>query len=1320
MPAPPLILAAGLLTAALGPAQEPEPGQGTTLPIHRAHADQFADAARFLADGRTEAGIALLEELAAADPGELVPTADPRLFRGTSALALEQLAALPPAAQAIRRRLAEARAERAVSAALTPPDLLRLESLARQYAGLDAGARARAAAAELWLDRGQAERSVALIGSGAPALLLRPEAAAGPKLPAVGGADDAQLRALDTDRLELLWSHRFTEPVKHGAVVKHRLAIGNGVLYACDGYEASAFEAGSGRLLWSYQADPRWRTLANADLLREAVSIHLLNAPVLAEGILLAVMHEAEPLGRSDKYSNISIRRLMPARRLVALDARTGRLLWKMAADWDTPELEPRGMVAGPPAVAAGRVYVPVFDAIGTVDLRLLALDLRTGERLWQRFLASGQLETNLFGNVLMELAVPPPLADARTVQVCSHLGSFHALDSATGAVLWTRTYRRMEVRSTETGRIASRPQLLSRNLGVMDGSRVAWAPVDGESLYLLDAAGGSLLDAWPAVDALDRHLSVLLGMSAQGLWAAGSRLALLRPGVDASDQWSDPILEEGGALTLGRLGAMVQGAILLPWRLASVERFNATSFAHEGRAIDFAGEYLAAGSVQAGPGLLCVERPDGFAVYSSRATIAEAFRDARISASALCEILPIALQVEFAREPRAARTLMDGALRLAERADLAEEAPRLRLLAARAGLAAQEIQRAEDLLVALLDARDPEVAAQAAGLLLDSAMLAEPMRPGVAAALARTPAPNAEVQLMDGSRVPAAAAVARGRAVRALAGDDALDLLPCLTDLLLLDELGGLTVEGQPAHAWAAGRLQALLNRPSRREAYEQAGRAALQRLPMSEALLRAFGQTAAVQEELARELARTDLPRAEEVQRARWRREYGDPQRAWPDLARWFPVPEAPPPAPAALHSGATLRGASLAPLLVIPGPQSGALAWLRSGENVVLSAFTAQGAAELESFPRRSGLATEFAVQTPGGCAVLTREAIVHYGADGGFDVIPLPQPVQYATLPLALGAGLVAAVFEGAPGGLRLIVLDARTGTPYLQEDLPGDPGSRCELRREGRYLYLFEDKTARGYRVDLQFRGSPLAFGLPAPQYGNDLNTTVVGNGEVSYLVNAARSSAFVCRAGPGVEALQLPYEGMVLRRIRVQPGIAWAPVPASRDTAEAATREIHWLAPGAATPQVIPIGGGEARILQLVESEARRAPEYPADEILALRPETNGGVRILAFRLGTAGEAWSALLPEVSWNELHAAQPQPRRAADAWVLPLLLRATPERSQRLMLLVLEPGGRVRARAINELRGSGAEQVRLDLVPGAVLLRDGNTVTLYGDS
>lgn len=1318
-----------LLLPAPSCAQAAETPRSTTVPLDRDLGQRLVEYDAALADGRFERAASLLQELLDADPALLVSSPTPDLLTGAAAAAHARLAEAPAGLLTARRALLGERAAAALAAALAPPDAPALLEVARRFDGLDEARRARQALAELWEDRGQPDLAAAWDprGDAAPALppLPRNEPAAAARLPAVASVLDQRLPRLDAERLTPAWTYDFRQAQPFTTLVRHRIAIAGGLVYASDGYELTALEAGSGSVRWREPGDPRWERLPDGQIreMQEALSAHFLSVPVIAEGIVLCVLQEATPLGRADSYSRIDIRRLLPARRLHAFDAATGARLWSAATPWDDGASgEPRNIACGAPAVSAGRVYLPVYDAVGTIDLSLQCLDLRTGRALWKRFLASGQLETNLFGNVLRELATPPPLADAERVQVCSHLGTFHALDAATGEVLWTRLYPRIPVVPTETGRIADRPQLIASNLGVGDDTRVAWAPADSDRISLCDARSGRLLAAWPAVDEEYRHVAHLLALTPTALWATGSRVFALPLGDGSEPPDGLAPAEADGELALGRAGVLVQGEVLAPDGARTVERYDANTLAYRGRALDFGGDSFAAGALQAAPGLLFVVRPDGVSAWASLASLLAALREPALAAEALERLLPIAASLDLDAAPALARDLAGAAAAHAKMDRFAAQREALLDLAVRGWIAGGEPARAAPILAAWLDEESLHTLT-ACGLLLDEPMVTAADGALITRAvrvLEESGAPA--LRLRTRRAEPTPAVLARARALRALEGADSAEARAALAGALTLEDPGTLTVRGIPLLEWADAVLGLVVEPPAQAHAFEDEARRALDGRVLGERLLRAYGRTAAGQERLAAELRRDDLTRSERLERARWRRDWGDASRAWPELAQWLPESSALPPLPRALELGPR-RAATGGLLAWQPAPPAHLRIFLPvyQQRRVVAVAFDARRAYEEHEYPLqnlRSGPTTMFsgAFATPLGCAVLLPDALLHFGADGSFtQAAPLAKYLEYDPL-IPLGDGLAAAVFEGREGFLRVAVFDGVSGAIYLEEELPGSTGRRVELRRAGRWLHVLEQNAERAFRLDLHFRAPPLAYGLPMPMSATDLRTAIALDDGIGYLVNRSDAAAFAVRAAPGRAPWVRVFERAEVLPVRCGPGLAWIVLPLAADAARVAPRSLHWLAPGATETWTRELGSTDARLAEL---DFPRPFDARGSDAIVMTPDADGATRVTAHRLGGDAPAWSLRLDEPAFAALRPLQPQPRRAADGWVISLLQSQSPtERARMHVLLVDDRGELLARRALDSGLGSVTE-FWAEPVAGGVLVRNGDHYLLMGE-
>jgi len=1312
-------------------AQEAEAQRSTTVPVDRELGQRLLEYDAALAEGRYERAAGLIQQVLEADLALLVLGGEAELLLGGAAAAQARLAQAPPELLSARREQLGARAADALTAALMPPDPRRLIEVARRYDGLDEARRARRALVELWIDRGQPELAHALDprGAAAPPLDALPftEPTAAARLPSVQSVLDPSLPLLDAQRLTPSWRFSFKHPQLFGTLVRHRIAIGDGLIYASDGYELTALEAGSGAQRWREAGDPRWETLPYQEIrnLEEAVSAHFLSVPVLAEGIVLCVLQEAKPLGRADSYRRIDIRRLLPARRLHAFDAASGKRLWSAETPWDgTEQGEPRGIACGAPAVSGGRVFLPVYDAVGTIDYSLLCLDLRTGRPLWKRFLASGQLETNLFGNVLRELATPPPIAELDRVLTCSHLGTFHSLDAATGAVLWTRTYPRMRVVPTESGRIADRPQLLASNLGIGDGTRVVWAPADSDRVSVLDPRSGALIAQWPAVDARYRHVAHLLALTPDAVWATGSRVFVLPLDSAEETRASRAAPEERGDLALGRSAVLVHGEVLVPDGTRTVERYDASSLAYRGRALDFGGDYFESGAIQAAPGMLFVVRSDGISALASLASLLASLQDPEIADGQLERILPIAASLDLDSDPALARGFAIAAAALAEQSRFNTARKPLLELVARCWISAGELRKAEPLLAAWLADPSTPSALEACGLLLDEPMVSVAEDALLAKAL-NTLANSGVMTMRLRSRgeEPVPAVLARARALRALERGDSAEARAAFAEVLTLANPGQLKVRGIPLIEWADAVLDLVLERPAQARAFEDEARRALEGQAFDERLLRAYGRAAVGQERLAQELGRPGLTRAESLERARWRREWGDPDRAWPELTDWLPeVPELPR-LPHALDLGP--RRAATGGLLAW---QTATPALLRlflpvyQQHKVISVAFEARSAYEEFAYSLsgiRSSQATLFsgAFVTPEGCAVLLPDVLLHFGADGNFRRFELPGTyLEYDPL-LPLGDGLAAAVFSGREGFLRIAVLDGVTGAVYLQEELPGSTGRRVELRRSGRWLHVLEQNSEIAYRIDLHFRTPPLAYGLPMPMTSStDLNTAVAMDEGIAYLINRSNAAGYAVRAAPGEEAWVRVFERAEVLPARCGPGLAWTVLPLTADAARVEPRTLHWLAPGAQEAWSRALGGPDVRLAELPFLHAYE-PRGP--DAIALTMEPDGATRLTAHRLGAEAPAWSMRLEEVEYVSLRPLQPQPRRAADGWVLCVLQSQTQTARARMHVLLIGDDGSVFARRSLDSSQGSVTEFWAEPVTGGVLVRNGDHYLLMGE-
>lgn len=203
-----------------------------------------------------------------------------------------------------------------------------------------------------------------------------------------------------------------------------------------------AFAIKDGAQLWSYQAQTAATTVLGSP------------APAYAEGVVVA------GFGSGD---------------LVALRADSGTVAWadSLASALGRDSLVDLSAIRGMPVIADRRVY-----AVGLGGL-MVAIDLRSGRRLWERDIASGDTPW-LAGNTIYLISTDQDLA---------------ALSTENGRIRWVSSLPRYESPKREKGAIFWRGPVLAGDYLLVAGSTeqmLAADPHDGKvarSIDLSDAA---------------------------------------------------------------------------------------------------------------------------------------------------------------------------------------------------------------------------------------------------------------------------------------------------------------------------------------------------------------------------------------------------------------------------------------------------------------------------------------------------------------------------------------------------------------------------------------------------------------------------------------------------------------------------------------------------------------------------------------------------------------------------------------------------------------------------------------------------------------
>lgn len=1302
---------------------------GISLPEDRSLATKLSDAQAYLADQRWDAAVGLLQEVADGDPSALIYAGDDT-YIGAVQHALELIADLPEPALAVRLALIGEQAELELAEAMDPADLHRLEHIARQYAGVPAGLRAQQLLQELWYDRGYPA-----LAQRQGAAELRPEWQAALPPPTPGDAleptqfhdlDDPSLPRIRAKELRPAWRFSFDDDAPT-ADLGHRMAFGHGLGFATNGREVVALELGSGQPRWHYRGPPGWDKLTPntaSDISKGASHLTLL-APVLADGVVLAVIQEPVGIGRSDTYSRIPIRHKLPARRLYAFDALDGSVLWTQQVPWleNTPR-NPIELAAGPPAVAGGRVYLPVYTASGTVDLSLLAFDLQTGERLWSRFLVSGTMETNLFGNVLSELACPPPVADLDRVLVCTHFGAVCAVDAATGQALWTRTYSRTMVRTRQNGQIGNRDLFFHNNPPAYDGRRLVVAPTDSFYAMCLDATDGRRIGRWPAKSNTEYGtLSNLLGMDRDHVWFTGTNVVRLPLEAGRGTRRTSPALYEYVSANSANLNA---GAIthrgILAMSTGGVVDLDPDSLSVDGDALSWEsleGRFI--GPAQVTHGLVLLMTSKGIIAFASPGALLDTMVSRDLTPTLLRELLPLLGAVRYEEDPGLGRRVARTAEELAKRDVFADLAEPLRFLSGRTQLLVGETTRGLQQLNALLTSTDPRLRLDAASLILDAQpeVDASARRLNDAMAVLHELAPE-RVLTRDNRMEPRRAAEVRARALQALESRDSEVRRAGLVEVLLLEDPGTLNVEGIALFPWAEAALLRLLSKPDLRQAHEDSAAEFLASSAPNLRFLRAYGSTAAAQDWMSTQMTTTALQGEDRIQLLSWIYRFGSIQRDWPLLPEKLnrtAVAESLPQRLDPLVS-VKLDGALLLHAMSADGA---AYAFLQDDHLCRVLRLTKDGSRLVKSVPLVEGATTlptltanRFGTAT--GFALVYQDRWIHIDYQGNRQERLLSEPLFKSSAPLRIG-DFAAIILRGAGRRMYLNVVDLETGLPYLEMPLDTSAERFLKMVSNGQYLFVLQDKATRVLRIDLLHAGPPTEFQLPfVPHWGELQAVRAFGDG-IAIPSSRGNKEGAILIERPNRPARVLPFEDREFGTLPTEAGIGWWTRPAMSLSSEPGPVSVHWIEPGMNRPWTHRFLDPSVRIPQFL-SRIRNPQRPKGKNFLAVQPAARDRIEVQAVDLGGFEVSWSALIPEILFGNLVEPTPIPRRAADGWVV--LLRESQNRRSgaRLHCFSFDDQGMLRGSYSTPSTARSLSSQRIHLLPEQVLLRNGDVITLLG--
>ena len=285
---------------------------------------------------------------------------------------------------------------------------------------------------------------------------------------------DAEIRVFDLDDGSLLWHRELGNETREDGTLGGGLALGRGRLYVTTGFaHVFALDAATGTELWRRRLSNPIRaapTARGGRVFVVTLSNELVALDAASGRVLWSHEEIAEPAGLAGGASPAVDGGIVVAPfssgAIVALRAANGRELWsdRLVALRQTDPVSSLAHVRAMPVIDRGRV-------IGVSNSgRTVAIDLRTGRRLWEQRIG-GTYTAWVAGGF---------------VYLVSNDNRLACLSRADGRVRWVRALPQFEDEEDRTGPIHwSGPVLVSDRLLVASSTGEVWSvsPYTGEPL---------------------------------------------------------------------------------------------------------------------------------------------------------------------------------------------------------------------------------------------------------------------------------------------------------------------------------------------------------------------------------------------------------------------------------------------------------------------------------------------------------------------------------------------------------------------------------------------------------------------------------------------------------------------------------------------------------------------------------------------------------------------------------------------------------------------------------------------------------------------
>ena len=247
-----------------------------------------------------------------------------------------------------------------------------------------------------------------------------------------------------------------------------------------------------------YLHDQKWHFKGLIPQLQSDYNEHVIHSSVYNKGALYVNIEGHTPTQKNENWSIYQIRKILAERRLVKLDAHTGRVVWVLKNPTGGEDaFENKASFMSPPIPWGGSLYAGATELTGLFNSYVVSVDPNKGKLKWKTLIGSAQQEQNLFGRPVREAVSSSVSVGGGKLYYLTNLGALACLEPTNGNLSWIFLYNRIPIgkprralfntQYRQTGWYNS-PVIFANN-------NIYFAPIDSDRIYCVDAWTG--LQKW-------------------------------------------------------------------------------------------------------------------------------------------------------------------------------------------------------------------------------------------------------------------------------------------------------------------------------------------------------------------------------------------------------------------------------------------------------------------------------------------------------------------------------------------------------------------------------------------------------------------------------------------------------------------------------------------------------------------------------------------------------------------------------------------------------------------------------------------------------